>query len=335
MREIIQQYIQESRETNAQLLHDSSLGRLVELVRENTRILHIGETAFKMVALQGEDTDSAIVIAGEFGNGIRDFGSAARVMQRALVIRNFVNPDASLILQPNSAFRENSMNFTKEERGILETGRAFPIVDRMQVALQGLDGGEYLKDVTLSGKSQGSLPALEFAAQYSAAVAALETPNVMARGALQLAARDFPASSTESILKDVIRSNFQDGDILREELPRTITPMGLAAYALGSVIKRDNRSLIRMLAEPTAEKLIQDVIIRGGSVVHAWADESTVSPHEHNQAIADAMRQYLSSFDTYESYRHDAPSDHSLTNNYHLVAALTKRARELHPLHRN
>ncbi len=277
----------------------------------------IGGQHFRMIVDQGEDPTKAIVVGGEYGNGVGALGAIAR----AQVIRKVVAPSASLILQPNTSLGESNMNFSKDERKTLRQGSAAPLTDRIRMTLE--QSGEPERIVAY-GPSQGGIAALALGAHSSMprmATAVLETPNVAHRSYIGVA-KDFLGSGAD--LKANILSNFTAGGELGNELVASLSAKGLAKYAAGLALV-DNRALLGVIRRASAKEQMLAIVKRGGSVVHAWAEGDAVSPAAANTEILQMGRNLpIRRRFSYEGY--SFKGDHSITNQYLLAAVLARRA---------
>lgn len=294
------------------LLSDFDKASLAEWTDERTVVNNLGEQAFRMLVDKGEDDSSAIVVFGEFGNGLGAMGAIAR----ARLIREVVNPAATLVLQPNPSIGEDNTNFSKLERRMLRLGETLPIVDRTLVTLEGHGDPE---NILTYGPSQGGAVALAYGAHPSTpetATAVIEAPNVANRSLFKMAT-DFAGAGAKQ--KVNVGANFKETDRLKYELISDFSVAGLARYGIG-LGKRDNLALIGIMQRATAAQQMQTILDKGGSVVHAWATGDSVSPAAGNEVIANQ----LVDEDRYRSFTFE--DDHSITNLYLLNAALAHRA---------
>lgn len=313
----ISQRAEQIKEQNAHFLTETSPAELREFIDDNLVTFRTGETTFNAIVHKGDDPESIILAPGEFGNGAKD---AYGAILRLLYVRAALNPDASIALLPNSTWGENNTNFTQFEKKQLSLGSARPLVDRMNIVTEYLIADNE-GDATVLGLSQGGVPALAFSAERKAAVAVLETPNVIGRTAFQLM-KDFQASG--GLLEETIKANFREGDAIEKTLIDALSAVGMAKYLAGC-IKADNRALLPIMTQPSAYDAIGRTLARDGSVTHAWSEHSHVSPSLSNWRIAHAYSPYP----RYETLPDIAAATHSKTNDYALVAALAIRADEL------
>jgi hypothetical protein len=284
-------------------------------VAQHTVTQKIGSQTFNMLIAKGEDPSTVLFAGGEMGNGLDALSGIARVR----TIQQAVCPDATIVYQPNSTLSQDNMNFSKDEQRQLREGNAEPLSQRILMTLQSLDTFE---TVLAYGPSQGGVASLSVAAHPDApvmGVAVIETPNVVNRNVLQLA-RDYLGSG--KALKETTAQNFEEDAPLRETLVSGLTTAAFIGYGRG-LLKPDTTSLIGIMRRASAKQLMQTILDKGGSVVHAWASGDSVSPNGGNLAIDKALRDKLS----YESYT--VEGDHSSTNDYLLSAALVQRAYDL------
>jgi len=152
-------------------LQSASSAEMSAWSEARTEILEINGQPFRMIVDRGADDESAVVVGGEFGNGISPWAVA-----RARVVRDMVAPEATLIYQPNTTFDQPNMNFSNDERRTLSKGNTLPLLGRLAVVL-GESGNP--EDLTFYGPSQGGVTSLSYAAgmEMPAAVAVVETPT--------------------------------------------------------------------------------------------------------------------------------------------------------------
>lgn len=304
-------------EATSAFLHELNPSKLEEWTNDRTVIHRLGDRAFRMVVDRPEDGDKnkAVVVTGEFGGG----RTPANIV-RARIIREMVNPAATLVMQPNSTFNEPNMNYERTERHMLRRGRLSPLLGRIATTLDALGGPE---ELTILGSSQGSVSALGLATTHylpPAAVAVLEAPGVKERSRRQLML-DFVRCGGD--LSSIISENYADSahPLLAETL-RGLSGAERMRYALGA-LKSENIATLGILLHARAENAMQQAIRRGGSVVHAWGTKDNVSPPDDNRSIAEKMRQLQ--MPRYEAYELTG-ADHSVSNNYSLVGALARQA---------
>lgn len=298
-------------EDTHRFLHDTSIAELESWTDARTETHYVGPlaTPYKMI-VDHREKDEAVVVTGEFANGI-----TPHIIARARVVRDMVSPDASLLLQPNAATGQlDNMNFRPSERAAIRQGLLLPFSKRFDRSLEQLGDPDQL---TFYGPSQGGTVALEYAAERggSIAVASLEAPNIIERSRRQMA-QDFIGCG--GLLKEIIQENYGDN---MAHAP-VLSLMGLAKYAAG-IVHPDNRAIIDLLRSGTAPDAIEKILSAQGSVVHAYAEGDKVSPVERNDDIA---REFAAQ-KRYQSVRLEG--DHSITNNFALSAALARTARTL------
>lgn len=292
------------------VLHQRTPEELAEWVKQNTVTQKLGSQTYKMIVSEGSsDPGTVILSAGELGNGLDALGAIARI----LAIRDVVNPGASIVYQPNTTFSESNMNFSRTERRSLKQGDARPLTGRI---LQTLDSLKPTKIVAY-GPSQGATTILSLAADSDApnmSVAVIETPNILRRSALELAA-DY--SSSGKLLNETVSSNFDTPTKLQKYLLQALKLKGTAFYALG-LLKPDNLALLGLMRTDTAKSDMERILQRGGSLVHSWATETNVSPADINESIrADLSQRFKESYKSFV-----IEGDHSRTNDYLFSAGL-------------
>lgn len=308
-------------------LHDLDLSELHEWIDKKTATHHLGERAFQMVVDQPNEGDKskAVVVPFEFANGI----TPASVV-RARIIRDMVDSNASLVMQPNSTFLQANMNYSRIERQRLRRGELDSIMGRIAVTLDSIENPQNL---TLVGSSQGSAVVLELANQKDyippSAVAVLEAPGVKERSRLELL-RDFLSCGTD--LNEVVAENYSDSQhpLLVETL-RSFSGKERVRYGLGAV-SPGNVATLGILLHSRAQSAMRDIVQGGGAVVHAWGTKDAVSPASDNRAIVQEMNEIVGLGDEgvgrYTAYELTGAS-HSVSNNYSVIGALAREAAAL------
>lgn len=306
----------------SEFLQNSSAADLRDWADQKTTTYELNGQNYRMVVDRpdGGDATKAVVVAGEFGNGI-----SPAVAARAQVVRDTVAPEATLVIQPNTTYDQDNLNFSKEERRQLRAGNLSPMLGRIALTL---DDFNDLEDLTLYGPSQGGTVSLGYAAEYapSAAVAVVEAPNVLDRSSLKMAA-DFNGCGAQ--LKDVIGENYEDQEAVF--MQQTIADLSLAGMArfVRSIARPDNLAMIGVMRRDTASEQIGTILREGGGVVQAYGTVDSVSPRRANRMIADAYGGASSlDRDRYRSVLLQG-SDHSVTNHYALNGALARKAHRL------
>lgn len=295
-----------------QLLASFNKKAMTDWAREATVTQELGHQSFRMLVSQGENDSKVLFAGGELGNGLDALGALARIR----VIREIVDPSATIVYQPNSTLTENNVNFSKPERNLLKHGNSSPLTDRI---LKTFDSIGEPAEVIAYGPSQGAMVALALAADANTpamALAAVEVPNITNRGRIKMA-RDFAGAG--SSLKENIGMNFDQGAQFHDDLINGLSVKPLIGYGLG-LMNKDNLRLVDVMGKNTAEAQMRINLEKGGSIVHAWATGDTVSPHADNEIISS----HLYGIPRYEHAIFDG--DHSITNIYLLNAALVHRA---------
>lgn len=295
-----------------QLLASFNKKDMTDWARECTVTQELGHQSFRMLVSRGEDESKVLFAGGELGNGLDALGALARIR----VIREIVEPSATIVYQPNSTMTENNVNFSKPEQNLLKHGNGSPLTDRI---IKTFDSIGAPKEIIAYGPSQGGMVALALAADNNTpamALAAVEIPNITNRGRLKMA-RDFAGAG--SSLKENIGMNFDRDAQFHDDLIDGLSAKLLIGYGLG-LMKEDNLRLVDIMGKNTAEAQMRTNLEKGGSIVHAWATGDTVSPHADNKVIST----HLSGIPRYEHATFKG--DHSITNIYLLNAALVHRA---------
>lgn len=286
--------------------------------KSKTEILNYNGRDFNMVIDRSHvDSDKAVLVLSEFGSGIMP-----RFIAKSRVIRNMVDPEATLVIQPSATIGEANMNFSYAERKELRRGNLSPIVGRLAVAMAGINNPS---DVTIFGPSQGAMVALAYAAHPDtppAAVAVVETPNIVERSMFQIV-RDFVTAGKD--LSDVVKANFENHQaplaVLAERDARIFPDV--TKFMIKS-LHPDNIAMVSAMRYPSASSDIKAILDKGGSVVQAWGDMDNVSPNDANQLIADKYQ---------DNPRYDSlvlkGMSHAATDFYVLDGALARLAHEL------
>jgi hypothetical protein len=316
---------QEDVEYAQEFLKGVNFASMEEWADSHTQTFELGNgQAYRMVVDRPSDGDpsKAVIVGGEFGNGI-----AAPALARARIIREMVDPEATLVYQPNTTFGQSNANFSREEREKLRHGDITPMIGRIGLALAEFGDPD---DLVFSGPSQGGTIALGYASHPdtpAAAVAVIEAPNVSDRSIFGIA-RDFVGSGGE--LKDIVRENYDipEGAELEAQFAReTLDALGVAGMLrfVAGFPRRDNMAMLGAMRIATAESQILDTLRKGGSVVHAYGTVNRVSPAEANAAIKSTVHE--ANYIGVELRE----SDHSVTNNYALSGALARLALRIRP----
>lgn len=311
--------------TSREFLESVTLDYLRQTAIEGLRTFEYHGRPFRMAVVEPteeKDETSAVATFTEFGTAL-----PPRFVAKSLLVRRMANPNAALVMQPNSVVGEDNMNFSSEERSQLWHGNPAPLIGRMAVVMDRLNNPD---DITLSGISQGATVALAYAASPDApatAVSAMEIPSVMDRTKLQMGI-DFMFRSGFD-LQDVVRANFDNLEApLAQQALKDAGPSGLLHF-FTKVISPNTLALMGTYTNPMAKHDILETLKKGGSVVHSNGDTTQVSPEEANQEIADSLqgtggyRHYL--------YQHRLLKGmgHTATDFYVLSAALAREARQV------
>jgi pimeloyl-ACP methyl ester carboxylesterase len=268
--------------TKARLfLENLSLPDLHEWTRQRTQTYTVhNDCRFRVVVdrpLNGDDDQAVLVLSGFEENN-------PQLIVKSRVIRDMVNPAATLIIQPSSTDNEPNMNYSPFEQNLLTQGNLEPIIGRVAIVMASVGNP---MDVTLFGASQGAMVGLGYAAHSktpSAAVSVIEIPNIIERQRAQILS-DFEISSRDSL--QVIKANFENHESPFAAFAECVVSSkpSIARYVLSSMCP-DNQVMVDAMCHATAQNAIESIINKGGSVVHAWGDQDNVSPNTPNQYIA-------------------------------------------------
>lgn len=302
-----------------EFLSSTTAAGMQEWADKHTEVLKLKNgQEFSMIVDRPEEGDSnqAVIVGGEFGNGITPWAVA-----RARVVRDTVAPEATLIYEPNTMIDQSNRNFSRAERRELRRGRLSPVLGRLAATLSSVGSPENL---TFWGPSQGGAVSLAYAAglEIPAAVAVTETTTVADRTTFQMM-RDFLGSAKQ--LKEVIPSNYEHPEttVFAQETIAALGVVGTMRYMAG-LLHRDNLAFSGVLRRGSAEGHIKQILENGGSVVQAFGTEEAVSPLVDNERLA----RLFESNPRYRSVRLNG-KDHSITNQYPLSGALARTARDL------
>jgi hypothetical protein len=226
--------------------------------------------------------DKAVVFPGEFGTD----DEYARLIAKARITRDMVDPDASLVIVPSSAILARNMNFSWAERKkLFVDGNFEPVVGRMATTLSGIGNPS---EVIMFGPSQGGTLALECAASVHLppmATAVYDVPSVTDRRLWQLM-WDFSQAGGD--LSGAVAANFNNP---RLPLAETVLNDATSASAMVKFMLRsmhpDNIALVGGMCFEDAHDCIDGALAKGGSVVHSWGDSDKVSPDLYNKLLAD------------------------------------------------
>ncbi len=250
---------------------------------ERTKSLNYNGQDYRMVVDRPEDFDpnKVVVVLSEFGTGI-----IPRLTAKARLMRDAVDPKATLVIQPSSTIGQPNMNYSPEERERLSYGDSSPIIGRLALTMAGIDNPQ---DMIIFGPSQGATFALDYAASDlapdSVKTVIVETPNIIKRSTWQLAL-DFMSAGKD--LPDVVGANFNNPETPFAVLAKRNTRIfpDLTKFILSS-LHPDNLASIRAMRYDSAAANIETILNKGGTVIQAWGDVDKVSPNEANQLIAD------------------------------------------------
>lgn len=306
-------------EKSSRFLEGLSLKEFGAWILERTCRYSYGDQRFQMVVdrpTNGND-GKAVVVLSEFGTNI-----LPRFVAKSRVMRDMVDPEATLIVQPSSVIGEANMNYSLDERLRLYHGNLSPIIGRIAVTLA--ENGRP-RDVTMFGSSQGGMIGLECASSKilpPVSVAMYDVPTVIDRSYAKLA-MDFAGSGGD--LANIVRANFDDHD---SEFARQIesdasTIRGMATYAM-RMMHPDNLATAGAMRFATASDRIEKSLKKGGSVVQVWGNQDEVSPDHANREIAERYK----SIPRYAAIPLEGVS-HALPDFYAFDGAVTRLAHDL------
>ncbi len=282
-----------------------------------TQLFDLNGQSFRMVVDRPtEGNEHVVVVPSEFATGI-----SPPMIVRARIIRDMVDPAATLVVQPNTTFDQPNMNYSRAEQRELRRGRLAPVIGRIMMALEYTLQPEH---TTVFGSSQGAVVALGFGADRntpSSAVAVIEAPNVTMRNRVVLT-KDFIGCAHG--LKDVILSNYEDKTApFALDTLRTMSRAEPIKCVLDGV-KRDNLAMVGAMARGSASQHIKTILDASGSVAHAWGTADRISTAEDNRRIADQ----------FADHPHYCSAElpgacHGVTSAYALNGALARMALQL------
>lgn len=169
-------------------------------------MLECNDQDFRMVIDRRENDDKALVVLLEFGTGI-----VSRLIAKSRVMRDMMDPEATLIVMSSSINGQKNMNFSKKERSLLKDDKLDPYVQRLITTME----SKYVEspsDVTVFGPSQGATLGLAYAGNRDVdpiKLAMFKPPNVVERNNFEMVKSFINAGGN---LSEVIAANFTDSD---------------------------------------------------------------------------------------------------------------------------
>lgn len=234
---------------------------------------------FQMIVDTPKDgnPEKAVLVLSEFATGI-----VPRLMVKSQIIRDMVDPEATLVIQPSSIQCQQNMNYSYKERLTLRSGNLAPIIGRIAITMCSLGSP---KDLTIFGSSQGATVGLDYASKMEspAHLAVVEIPNITERSTLNLT-KDYMCSGKD--LRQAVEANFDNHKSPFAVFAKNSTLfLNQIKYSYG-FIHPDNMSMLETMRYASAFPHIKSILNNGGSVVHAWGNVDKVSPEDKNQLIA-------------------------------------------------
>lgn len=260
---------------------------------------------------------NVVITPTEYANGLH-----ADAILRALVVRQAFDPTAALYVQPNSSLAKPVWGFTNEDRRKLWAGNTGPVVDSIRRVTDDLmkEAGR----VAFFGPSQAGVIAGAYGTHKDtppAHLTLLETPNTQDRSK---AALFLSLMRNSAKLKDNKEHNYQYGgsEALRAQVMRDLGSVAMAAFGV-NIAAPDNLALTGILHRNTLARDITGALAKGNHIVHAWAENSTVSGDAPNTAIAAR----LAAAENYQAVRITGDhADHSVSNLHLVVGDLITRS---------
>ncbi|NTW61758.1 alpha/beta hydrolase [Candidatus Saccharibacteria bacterium] len=284
--------------------------------KDNIKEFDYNGSKYRMLVDKPEsgDPNKAILVSLGYATGI-----TARSLAQAYFIRDFVDPEATLVFHPNSTGNDMNMNYSEIERKQLRRGNLRPVVGRIAVAMASIGNP---KDLTIFGLSQGATVALAYASDEAtpeSAVAFFGNPGVIDRSIIGLA-YDFARSAYD--FDKVIETNFTNNESpLAVEAKLKANPIGAFKH-LVSILHSDNLAMAGAICHETTSPAIKKIIDKGGNIVHSWGEKDSVSPNSANYAISDKFDYSLR-----YSGRRLLDAGHTAGHFYALMGVLTRLAR--------
>ena len=265
------------------------------------------------------DKDKVLLVMSEYGTGL-----VPRLVVKSLIMRDAVDPKATLVIQPSSVWGHPNMNYSASERQYLKNGNSSPIVGRIAATMSHLDNP---KDITIYGSSQGAKYGLDYASDDEAPkaikVVITEVPNIVERSFWQLAI-DFAQDGHD--LSEIVRANFKDHGAPFAVLAEKNTGFFDKFKFMLSSVNLDNIASIQAMCHESATESIRKILEeKNGVIVHAWGDrDDNVSPCNVNQLIANR-------YEKNAKYTHRILKGvgHTCTDLYALDAELVKIAQKI------
>jgi hypothetical protein len=222
-------------------------------------------------------------------NPSRRFLSRKDRLTHALAVRAFVDPDASLVIQSQSALTtkgKSTMNFSDIEHGLLASGSSAPITARIKETLR--QEGRLHTRIHAFGSSLGGMIANDLAGDLDniSSATSLEAPDIKTRSIWELA-KEMSASGPH------LWENIKFGK-LDANVPELRQGLDTLAYWTLSLLNADTKATVDRMQHNTHEEHLLAGLKRNPNmgVVHAWAAKSAISPSKENQAIVEAAKLY-------------------------------------------
>lgn len=284
--------------------------------------------------IEPKSSDRLVVVSGEYGNsywGQHDSSVPNPALVRAHVIRDFVDPEASLLYMTGDAIGEQNLGLSPQERKKLRQGSAAPLADRVHAAIDAFPNAHEIDRGTGVGMSLGAVTMSHMMREGGSPVnswAIVEAPNVARRQRPKMVA-DFMNGGGH--LAENIRLNAhpsEDSPVVDEHLLSVDASTGagrrgMLRYFAGFALK-NTYAQSGPLLQPTLGESIDVALSRQENVVHVWGTQDEVSPPEANRWIRDHEVRPSDRYFPLELSGDYAR--HPLTNAYVLMGAVARRA---------
>ena len=269
----------------------------------------------------GDGSDRAVLVPGEFGNGI----TPAAVVRAELIAAALANDEwgrPTVVYVPNDALGQRNAHYSGMDLWQMWHRGTDPLYERSQRALDAAGLTDDSKVVAV-GMSQGTVPALRIAATRPTATVGVEAPHVDNERSTFRLMRDFIGSS--ATFEQTLRGSLEGIDPkVVGEFTKVLGTKATMLYYLG-VVEHLPTSLavVRAMTHGASEQ-VAAALDAGSSVMWMHGDRDSISPLGPNDAIAAAH------FSNARFDRLIVPdAGHDVTNNYPLVMTLARRASQL------
>ncbi len=297
------------------------------------RTFAVGDRDFRAYTdIPTDPSDRVVLVTGEHGNSFWAQHNRSKpnpAIVRAHVIRDAIDPAATLVYSSGDAYRENNLNLSHLERNDLRQGLLTPVADRLEVLFSTLPNHNEISRGTAIGMSLGATVLsnlMVFGNTPLNSAVYVEAPNVVERQTRELM-KSFMTSGNELAANIALNHDLATSEVAKEhaksvDIMSARGMLGMGVFTVGLALST-NRALLRPMLTHSLSRRIASSVQNGHNIVHAWGTKADVSPAAGNRAIHDRFNH-----DThYDSFEFSGPhADHSLTNVYLVMGALARHA---------